>query len=161
MLNADVSDNEMAWPLVDRQLHTHLEFLDLSRMVPYSCSVLGSGSASFQTITTDLPASPTNHLRRWTRSAQPAWIAGTCGRVDVWISTQPWSKSQTSEHESSWIVWLNNLTSIAFHSNYLQLSKDINHQLCQKDEKRYKNSSFTQPPGTTSPKPSASLTRDT
>lgn len=68
---------------------------------------------------------------------------------------RPWM-SQRSEHESSsWILWLNNLTSMAFCSNYLQLSKDNNHQMEKRWKKRYKNSIFTQPPA---PRPPSSLT---
>ena len=68
---------------------------------------------------------------------------------------RPWM-SQRSEHESSsWILWLNNLTSMAFCSNYLQLPKDINHQMEKRWKKRYKNSIFTQPPA---PRPPSSLT---
>lgn len=90
----------------------------------------------------------TASLNSWDLCPQRPWMFRN--------TQQTRSNSQRSEHESSsWILWLNNLTSMAFCSNYLQLSKDNNHQMEKRWKKRYKNSIFTQPPA---PRPPSSLT---
>lgn len=88
----------------------------------------------------------TASLNSWDLRPQKPWMFRN--------TQQTRSNSQRSEHESSsWILWLNNLTWMAFCSNYLQLSKDINHQMEKRWKKRYKNSIFTQPPA---PRPPSS-----